>query len=112
MDMEAAAISGTASASSSTSRRGRSISRLPARVAGAVIRGLVTFVFAAGRWIDFGLAISLIDQFDSCVHRALFLRRCVLLLHKWFWLVQRTNRGSPILGFMQWAWSSGPSRAR
>lgn len=47
MDMEAAAISGTASASSSTSRRGRSISRLPARVAGAVIRGLVTFVFAA-----------------------------------------------------------------
>lgn len=51
MDMEAAAISGAASASfspapSSRSRGGRSLSRLPARVAGAVVRGLVTFVFA------------------------------------------------------------------
>ncbi|EES14111.1 NEP1-interacting protein-like 1 isoform X2 [Sorghum bicolor] len=56
MDMEAAAIFGTASASfspapsSSRSRGGgggTSISRLPARVAGAVVRSLVTFVFAA-----------------------------------------------------------------
>jgi hypothetical protein len=28
----------------------RSMSRLPARVAGAVARGIVTFVFATGRW--------------------------------------------------------------
>ncbi|PWZ56895.1 NEP1-interacting protein 2 [Zea mays] len=52
MDIEAAAVSGTASASSSPapssgSRGGRSVSRLPARVAGAVVRGLLTFVFAA-----------------------------------------------------------------
>lgn len=54
MDMEAAAFFGTASvpfspASSSSRSRGgggRSISRLLARVAGAVVRGLVTFVFA------------------------------------------------------------------
>lgn len=53
MDMEAAAVSGTGTASASSSpapssgsRGGRSVSRL----AGAVVRGLLTFVFAAGRW--------------------------------------------------------------
>lgn len=57
MDMEAAAVSGTGTASASSSpapssgsRGGRSVCRLPARVAGAVVRGLLTFVFAAGRW--------------------------------------------------------------
>ncbi|XP_008666555.1 NEP1-interacting protein-like 1 [Zea mays] len=54
MDMEAAAVSGTGTASASSSpapssgsRGGRSVCRLPARVAGAVVRGLLTFVFAA-----------------------------------------------------------------
>ncbi|XP_066331148.1 NEP1-interacting protein-like 1 [Miscanthus floridulus] len=53
MDMEAASFFGAASASfspapsSSRSRGGRGISRLPARVAGAVVRSLLTFVFAA-----------------------------------------------------------------
>jgi hypothetical protein len=71
MDMEAAAIFGTASASfspaPSSSRSpggGRSISRLPARVAGAVVRSLLTVVFAAGRsriWLCFRLASVLFD---------------------------------------------------
>jgi len=98
MDMEAASFFGAASASfspapsSSRSRGGRGISRLPARVAGAVVRSLLTFVFASGRWIDFRLASVSFDRsvrFDSCAHCVSFLRRrvlplLILLLPCWF----------------------------